>query len=130
MIYHKPDRTTVSTKVFNDRLYEILKTDNWIIDGNYQRTLPLRLEECTEVFFFDLPVKQCLEGACARIGQSREDLPWFESELDSEFKQFIIDFPNKTTPRIYKLLDKYKYSKTITVFHSREDASEFLLQNK
>ena len=129
MIYHNTDKTTVSTEVFIDRLSGILKTDNWIIDGNYQRTLPLRLEECTEVFFFDLPVDQCLEGASARIGQSREDLPWYESELDPDFKQFIIDFPKKTTPRIYKLLDKYKYNKTITVFHSREDASKFLIQN-
>ena len=129
MIYHNADRTTVSPEMFIDRLSEILKTDNWIIDGNYQRTLPLRIEECTEVFFFDLPVEQCLEGASARIGLRREDLPWFESELDSDFKQFIIDFPKKTTPKIYKLLDKYKYNKTITVFHSREDASKFLIQN-
>ena len=126
MIYHNADRTTVSPEVFIDRLSEILKTDNWIIDGNYQRTLPLRIEECTEVFFFDLPVEQCLEGASARIGQRREDLPWFESELDSDFKQFIIDFPKKTTPKIYELLDKYKYDKTITVFHSREDADKYI----
>ena len=126
MIYHNADRTTVSPEVFIDRLSEILKTDNWIIDGNYQRTLPLRIEECTEVFFFDLPVEQCLEGASARIGQRREDLPWFESELDSDFKQFIIDFPKKTTPKIYELLDKYKYDKIITVFHSREDADKYI----
>ena len=129
MIYHNTDRTTVSSEVFIDRLSEILKTDNWIIDGNYQRSLPLRLEECTEVFFFDLPVEQCLEGANARIGQSREDLPWFESELDPGFKQFIVDFPKKTTPRIYELLSRYKGIKAITVFRSREDADEYLIQN-
>lgn len=126
MIYHNPDRTTVSPEVFLDKLSKILKTDNWIIDGNYQRTLPLRLEECTEVIFFDLPVEQCLEGASARIGQIREDLPWFEGELDRDFKQFIIDFPKKITPKIYELLEQYMGSKTIMVFHSREDADKYL----
>lgn len=128
MIYHNPDRTTVSFEVFIERLSEILKTDKWIIDGNYQRTLPLRLEKCTEVIFFDLPVEECLDGATARIGQRRADLPWLESELDPEFKQFIVDFPKKTTPRIYELLSHYKGIKAITVFHSRKDADEYLME--
>ena len=128
MIYHNTDRTTVSPEVFIDRLMEILNSDKWIIDGNYTNTLPLRLEECTGVFFFDLPVEHCIEGASVRVGQSREDLPWFESELDPDFKQFIVDFPKKTTPRIYELLSQYKGIKEITVFHSRDDADEYLMQ--
>ena len=126
MIYHNPDRTTVSPEVFIDRLKEIFNTDEWIIDGNYIKTLPLRLKECTEVVFFDLPVDECLEGASVRVGKSREDLPWVESELDADFKQFIVDFPKKATPRIYELLNQYKDTKSITVFHSREDADKYL----
>ena len=38
-------------------------------------------------FFFDLLVEQCIEWASSRFGQSREGLPWVESELDSDFKQ-------------------------------------------
>ena len=84
MIFHNPDRTTVSREEFDHRLSEILNTNQWIIDGNYQRTLPLRFEKCTEVFLFDLPVEQCLEGAASRVGQEREDLPWVEEEFDPE----------------------------------------------
>jgi len=36
--------------------------------------------------------------ANARIRQSRENLPWYESESDPVFKQLIIDFPKKKTP--------------------------------
>ena len=126
MIFHNPDRTTVSREEFDRRLSGILDTDQWIIDGNYQRTLPLRFEKCTEVYLFDLPVEQCLEGAASRVGQVREDLPWIEKEFDSEFRQYILDFPKDQMPRIKELTERYQDSRSITVFRSREEADEFL----
>ena len=127
MIYHNPDRTTVSREIFDTRLSEILETDRWIIDGNYQRTLPLRFEKCTEVFFFDLPVEECLMGAQSRIGQKREDMPWIEEEFDPEFRQYILDFSKDQVPRIYQLLEQYADSRTITIFHSRKEAEEYFM---
>ena len=126
MIFHNPDRTTVSREEFDQRLSEILETDEWIIDGNYLRTLPLRFENCTEVFLFDLPVEQCLEGAASRIGQVREDLPWVENEFDPEFRQYILDFQTDQMPRINELTEQYKDSRKITVFRSREEADNWL----
>ena len=126
MIYHNPDRTTISREEFDRRLSEIFHTDQWIMDGNYQRTLPLRFKECTEVFLFDLPVEQCLEGAASRVGQDREDMPWVEKELDPEFRQYILDFQKNQLPGINELIEQYKDSKTITIFHSREEADSWL----
>ena len=128
MLFHNSDRTTVSREVFDARLNDILKTDKWIIDGNYQRTLPLRFERCTEVFFFDIPLDQCLEGAVARIGKKREDLPWVENELDPEFRQYILDFPKDQLPRINELISQYQDIRKITVFRSREEADAWLDQ--
>ncbi len=51
MLYHKPDKTIVKREEFDIGLNDIIKKDNWIIDGNYQRTLELRLRECDTVFF-------------------------------------------------------------------------------
>ncbi len=126
MLFHNPDRTTVSREEFDARLHEILKQDAWIIDGNYQRTLPLRFEACTDVFFFDLPVEQCLENAAARIGQAREDLPWVELEFDEDFRQYILDFPRDQLPKIRKLIEQYHEARTITVFRSRDEADAWL----
>ncbi len=33
LLWHKPDRTTVSREKFDKRLYEILMQEQWIIDG-------------------------------------------------------------------------------------------------
>ena len=126
MLYHNPDKTTVSRDEFDARLTEILESDQWIIDGNYQRTIPLRFEKCDTVFFFDVPLEECLEGATARIGTKREDMPWVEEVFDEEFKQYIIDFPKDQLPVICDLIDKYKNDKEIIVFESRAEADAWL----
>ena len=126
MIFHNPDRTTVSREKFDQRLSEILETDEWIIDGNYQRTLPQRFEKCTEVFLFDLPVEECLEGAASRIGQVREDLPWIEKEFDPEFRQYILNFQKDQMPKIKALIEQYGNSRGIRIFTSRLEADNWI----
>lgn len=126
MIFHNPDKTTVSRAEFDEKLSGILELDQWIIDGNYQRTLPIRFERCTHVFFFDLPVEQCLQGVASRIGRAREDLPWIETEFDPEFRQYILDFQKDQIPQIYELIDKFKQSAAVTIFHSRKEADDWI----
>lgn len=126
MLWHKPDQTNISTEEFEIRLAEILKRDKWIIDGNYQRTLETRLRACDTVFFLDFPLDVCLIGAESRIGKIREDMPWIEYEFDEEFRQWIIDFPEKQLPQIYGLIEKYQRDKEIIVFTSREEADAYL----
>ena len=125
-IYHRVDRTTVSREEFDAALQQIMETDRWIIDGNYQRTLEMRLKECDTVFFLDYPLELCLGGAASRVGTVREDMPWVESELDPEFRQYILDFPKEQLPGIYELVKRYRSNVKIITFHTREDADEWI----
>lgn len=132
MLYHKKDGTHISKEELEEKLKSIFKEEKWIIDGNYQRTLELRLKECDTVFLLDFPLEDCLFGAESRIGVKREDLPWIEENLNEEFRQVIIDFPKKKLPQIYELIEKYKMNKKIIVFKTREEADNYLemLKNK
>ena len=124
-IWHKPDKTHIARSEFDERLHEILNEDFWIIDGNYQRTLETRLQFCDTVFFFDLPVEVCLEGAVSRLGKGRYDMPWIEKELSLEFKQQIELFPNNQLPQIYELFEKYKENNVI-IFKNRKEMDDYL----
>ena len=126
MIWHLPDRTNISREEFDEKLMEILKTENWIIDGNYGRTIEMRLQYCDTVFLLDYPLDVCLDGAKARVGVQREEIPWVEEELDEEFRQWIIDFPKTMLPQIYQLLEQYGERKEIQIFRSRDDAEHYL----
>lgn len=126
LLWHKPDRTNISREEFDRRLTEIVKKDKWIIDGNYQRTLEIRLKECDTVFLLDFPLETCLVGAMSRIGEKREDLPWTEQELDEEFRQWIIDFPKTQLPQIYELLEEYRKEKEVVIFKTRQEENNYL----
>ena len=125
-IWHKPDKTHIPREEFDKKIWDIFSADKWIIDGNYKRTIEMRLKQCDTVFLFDLPIDVCLQGATERIGKGRYDLPWIETELDPEFRKLIEDFPYDTLPYIYDLLDKYKEGRHIVIFRSREEAEEYL----
>ena len=124
MIWHRADRTVIGREEFDRQLDNILKKEEWIIDGNYARTLPLRLAHCDTVFFFDLPLEVCIDGAKSRLGQERVDMPWVDNELEPEFLQWIIDFSRDVVPEIEPYLKNF--DKTIIRFHSREEADNFI----
>ena len=125
-IWHKPDRTHISRDEFDHRILEIFASPEWIIDGNYNRTIEMRLKECDTVFLFDLPTEVCLQGATERLGKGRYDMPWIEKEMSPEFEGFINDFSEKSLPGIYALIDKYKECKNVFIFKSRKEADEFI----
>ncbi len=125
-IWHKSDKTHISREEYDTRLAEIFKTDMWIIDGNYRRTIETRLQQCDTVFLFDLPTELCLKGATERLGKDRYDLPWIETELSDDFRQAIIDFPQNVLPGIYDLIDRYKEGRQVVIFRSWEDADRYI----
>lgn len=126
MIWHRPDKTTVGRETFVEELKKIIGCDEWIIDGTYLHTLPMRLEHCDTVVLFDIPVNICLEGARRRIGKPREDMPWIETELDHEFYRWIVDFPEKQMPIINDLLCAFSKKLNIIRLKSRYDADDFI----
>lgn len=125
MLYHRPDKTTCPAEEFDQKLSGILMREQWIMDGNYARTLPLRLARCDTVFWLDYPLEVCLQGIESRFGKPRCDMPWTETERDEEFLEFVRNFHVGYRPEIMRLLGEYK-EKDIMVFKSRQAAGEFL----
>lgn len=131
MMYWNADRTTVDKAVFRERLSKTIKKDEWIIDGNYESTIELRLKECDTVIFLDYPLEICLEGIKERRGKERTDMPWVEDEdeEDAEFIEFIKNYNTQSRPQVMELLDKYS-CKDVVIFENRNKADEFLAQIK
>ena len=125
MMYWNEDKTTVDRCVFRERLSAILKTDEWIIDGNYASTMEERMAACDTVFYLDYPLHVCLEGIETRRGKTRGDMPWVETEPDGEFIEYVKHFNQEQRPHIFELLEKYA-DKNIYAFSGREEADEYL----
>ena len=125
MLYWNADKTTVDRCVFRERLAKVIEKDEWIIDGNYAYTMEERMLVCDTVFFLDYPLGVCLGGIESRKHKVRSDMPWIETEVDTEFIEYVKSFTEQQRPQIFELFEKYA-DKNIHVFTSREEADEFL----
>ncbi|MDG3131817.1 adenylate kinase [Streptococcus suis] len=121
------DRTCVEKDVFIQRLLEVINGKEWIVDGNYDSTLELRMKYCDTIIFLDYPVELCLQGMQERRGKQRPDMPWIESvdDVDSDFIEFINNFRLHSRPKILELLEKYS-DKEIYILKSMNQANNFL----
>lgn len=126
LIWHNADRTTVSKDFFDKQLIQIMENPRWIIDGNFCRTLEMRLEKCDTVFLLDYDLDVCLLGVESRIGKKREDMPWIEEEFDKDFKEYIMGFKSDRLPSIYESLKKYQKKVKVYIFKNRDETEEFL----
>lgn len=128
-IWWLEDGTNVSREEFDSQLGGILEREEWIIDGNYRRTMEKRIEACDTVIFFDLPVEICIEGIRERKGKDRPDMPWKGAleDGDAEFMEYIRGYNEIQRPYVLDLLGRYS-DKNIIVFKSRDDADKFLCE--
>lgn len=124
LLWHKPDKTTFTRAEFDAKLEKILQRENWILDGNYARTLEMRLKRCDTVFWLDYPLEVCLAGIESRRNQPREDMPWIETERDEDFISYVKNFNATRKPAMTKILGAS--GKKIIVFKNRTDAANFL----
>ena len=125
-LYWNADKTTVDRAVFLERLDTALAGDRWIIDGNYLSTMERRLDACDTVILLDYPTDVCLAGIRERRGTARTDMPWVETEEDTELTDFVKHYATHTRPQVAELLQKYVH-KSIFTFTKREETDTFLI---
>lgn len=126
MLNWNADGTNVEREVFDKRLAEVLERDEWIIDGNYGRTMERRMERCDAIFFLDFPTEVCLNGVRERKGKPRPDMPFDPPDSDDEeFMEFISRYNEESRPRVLELLEKHS-DREIVVLHGRDEANDYL----
>lgn len=123
----------ISQEEFDTLLQAELEKPQWIIDGNFNRTLPHRLQYCDYVFFFDLPAAVCLWGVIRRVlenyGKTRSDMggncpEYFDTEK-WELCRHVLAFNKEHRKKYYQLLENAPHAQ-VTVFRSRKQVNTFL----
>lgn len=128
MIWHKKDKTHISREEFDERLKRILQEKAWILDGNYLRTMELRVKACDTVIFFDFPYEVCMEGIYNREGKKQDDIPWEVEKADSLLLETVRNYNQAQRPHVYSLLEKYKHGKEMYIFKTREEAEKWFME--
>ena len=134
-IYWQDNWEHLSREEFDALLQAELEKPQWIIDGNFNRTIPHRLQYCDTVFFFDLPSLTCLHGITKRVlthyGRTRNDMggncpEYFDKQKLSLYRN-VLRFNKQHRKNYHALLSKTPQVNVI-VFNSRKQAAAFLQQ--
>ena len=109
-----------------------LDEPQWIMDGNYNRTLPMRIQKCDTVIYLDFSRFACLMGVAKRVlttyGTVRPDMAeGCPERFDLDFLRWVWNFNKNKREQYYRLLNEAEGVETI-VLKNRRAVRKFLKQ--
>ena len=118
-----------SREEFDEILKAEMEKPQWIMDGNYNRTLELRLERADTVVYLDYSWWVCLFSWMKRVitnwGKARPDMaPGCAEWFDPEMAGWIWDFNMKNRKRYREILSA-QTGKVIHIFKNRRKLMGF-----
>ncbi|MBQ3214958.1 MAG: DNA topology modulation protein [Oscillospiraceae bacterium] len=129
-LFWKPNWVQVSQEEFDALHQAELAKDKWIIDGNFNRTIPERIARCDTIIYLDFNRFACLWGVLKRNltnrGVVRPDMgEGCPEKIDFEFLKWVWNFNKDKRERYYQMIDETKHAKAI-VLKNRRAVKRFL----
>lgn len=129
-LFWKPGWVERSDEEFDVILEQELEKPKWIMDGNFNRTMPKRLEKCDAVIYLDFSRFACLRGVAKRVltnyGKVRPDMgAGCPERFDLVFLKWVWNFNKNKRESYYRLLNEAEGVETI-VLKNRRQVKKFL----
>lgn len=129
-IFWLPGWVEMEQSAFDQRLREEMAKPQWIIDGNYNRTMAERVAHCDTIIYLDFSRLACLRGVIWRfltnIGKTRPDMgPGCKEKIDGEFIRWVWNFNKTKREAYYRMLNEAEGKETI-VLKNRRMVKQFL----
>ena len=123
-LFWKPGWVETSHEEFDALLAQELAKDQWIMDGNFNRTMPERMKRCDTIIYLDFSRCACLMGVLKRIittyGTVRPDMgEGCPERIDLEFLKWVWNFNKNKRESYYKLLNEAENVETIVLKNRR-----------
>ncbi|QKE72377.1 DNA topology modulation protein [Arthrobacter citreus] len=113
---------------------ELIKKEEWIIDGNYGGTMDLRISAADTIIFLDMPRLVCIYRALKRFIQyknkTRPDMrEGCEEKFDLQFLKWIWFYPKTKKPLILNRLQKVSGGKDVVILKSSREVKRFIKES-
>lgn len=110
---------------------DLVKKDEWLIDGNYGGTLDIRMDAADTIIFLDINRTICTYRALKRMlkyrNKTRPDIgEGCEEKFDFDFLRWIWNYPKMKRPDILRKLHDLPENKQIIILKSKKDVQTFL----
>ena len=129
--FWRPGWTMPPRAEWRARVSALVAKPAWILEGNFDSSLDLRLPRADTVVWFDMPRHLCLRRVAKRVlttyGQVRPDMaPGCPEKLDLSFLKWIWDFNRTARPQIQAMLELHGTHLQPIVFRRDRDVRDFL----
>ena len=129
-LFWKPGWVESSTEEFDRKLAIELEKPKWIMDGNFNRTMPERVAKCDTIIYLDYNRLVCLWGVIKRNltnrGKVRPDMgEGCPERIDFEFLKWVWNYNRDKRERNYRLLNEAFHAETV-VLKNRKMVKRFL----
>lgn len=129
-LWWKEGWKNVTQEEFDSRLSMALNMDQWIIDGNYSRTMEVRLQQCDTIIYLDFDRWECLLGMFQRVfgnyGKVRPDMAkGCPERFDWDCVKWIWNYNKNNRVQNYTWIGKTKHAEAI-VLKNRREVKQFL----
>ncbi|OPA73799.1 AAA family ATPase [Paenibacillus selenitireducens] len=130
-LYWKPGWIPTPKDEWDTFQKELILKNEWIIDGNYGRTLEIRMSEADTIIFFDLSrwvtTYRIIKRRIMYHGKTRPDLTeGCPERLDFKFIKWVWNFRRDSRPGIMDKLNKYAQSKKIIMLRTTAEVNSLL----
>lgn len=108
---------------------DLVAGDRWIIDGNRESTMPIRLQAADTVVFLDYPrlvsVTRALKRSVRNRGQDVQ-APGCPERFDPAFIRWVWRYNSKHRPRTVEMIEQFAGGADVVRLRRPGDAEEFV----
>ena len=110
---------------------DLARGDSWIIDGNYGRTMDIRLSAADTIVFLDFPRATCLWRVIKRtvVGMSRtrpDMAPGCSERFAWHFIKWVWSYPSRSRPAVLNRIARHSPGRTVHTLRSSNEVRHFI----
>lgn len=128
-----PNWTEPNKKQWAEKVRELAAKPSWIIDGNYNGTIDIRLKQAEAVILLDKPTWICLYRVMKRIVQYydkvRPDMPeGCKERWDWPFLKYVAFFNLTRRPKLLRKLAGLNSNQSLFILKKQKEIESFLIE--
>lgn len=128
-VYYDDEWNPLPMEKFEALQRELVAAPRWVIDGNYNSTLQVRLEAADTVILMDMPTRSCLWGAISRQlrhGPGQDIGRGVYNRINRDVLRYIAGYRRKMRPRVLAKIERHAGHTQMIRLTSRRQTNAFL----
>lgn len=134
-VFWLPNWVQKDKDIFDEELRGLLSNEEWIIDGNYHRTMEMRFEKADTIIFLDYNRYLCIFRAIKRatFKKRADEIKGCNEGICIEFLELLKwawNYPKNRKPIVDGLLKNLPKAKKVHIFKKPKHTARFVEEMK